>query len=351
MKIIHTADIHLGSKINSFPKDVSASRKEEVRNSFKRLVEFANLNDVKVILISGDLFDGIKPLVKDKEFFFSVVQNNPNIDFLYLKGNHDFMLEGKDYSNLKTFNTEWSYYRYGNVCIAGVEIVKENATSIYSTLSLNDNDINIVMLHGEVGDSVGVDKVNLSKLRNKNVNYLALGHYHSNLFEKLDDKGVYAYSGCLEGRGYDETGKKGFVLLDVQDKLSYDFMPFSQREISVVKVDVTNLKDAYSIYLNAKAVARFDKNGIYRVELIGEIDASIEGVAEDVKKYLSNEASYVGVKDLTKKKLDISKYQSDTSLKGEFVRLVYGDKELPEDEKLKIISYGLKALAGEEIDL
>ncbi len=351
MKIIHTADIHLGSKINSFPKEVSASRKEEVRNSFKRMVEYANLNDVKVILISGDLFDGIKPLVKDKEFFFSVVQNNPNIDFLYLKGNHDLLTDGKNFSNLKTFSTEWTYYRYGNVCISGVEIIKENATSIYSTLSLSDNDINIVMLHGEVGDSFGVDKVNLSKLRGKNVNYLALGHYHSNLFEKLDDKGVYAYAGCLEGRGYDETGDKGFVLLDVRDKLSYEFIPFSKRKISLVKVDATSLKDAYSIYLNAKAVANFDKNGIYRVELFGEIDAGLDGVCEDVKKYLSQEASFIDVKDHTKKKIDISKYSDDASLKGEFVRLVYSDKTLIDDEKAKIISYGLKALAGEEIDL
>ena len=315
------------------------------------MVEFANSNDVKVILISGDLFDGGKPLVKDKDFFFSVVQNNPNIDFLYLKGNHDLMLDGKEFSNLKTFTDNWSYYRYGNICIAGVEMIKENATSIYSTLTLSDNDINIVMLHGEVGDTCGVDKVNLSKLRGKNVNYLALGHYHSNLFEKLDDKGVYAYAGCLEGRGYDETGDKGFILLDVTEKFSYEFVPFSKSKISVVKVDVTSLKDAYSIYLNTKAVANFNKNGIYRIELIGEVDANLEGIAEDVKKYLSQEASFIDVKDLTKKKLDISKYEGDKSLKGEFVRIVYGEQTLSDEDKFKIISYGLKALAGEEIDL
>ena len=82
MKIIHTADIHLGSKINSFPKDVSTVRKEELRNSFRRMVDFAKQNGVQVVLISGDLFDGVKPLVKDKDFFYSVVQNNPDIDFL-----------------------------------------------------------------------------------------------------------------------------------------------------------------------------------------------------------------------------------------------------------------------------
>ena len=35
---------------------------------------------------------------------------------------------------------------------------------------------------------------------------------------EIDERGKYAYSGCLEGRGFDETGDKGFVLIDVNDK-------------------------------------------------------------------------------------------------------------------------------------
>ena len=350
MKIIHTADIHLGSKINSFPKDVSTVRKEELRNSFRRMVDFAKQNGVQVVLISGDLFDGVKPLVKDKDFFYSVVQNNPDIDFLYLKGNHDLASESIEYPNLKTFSTGWASYRYGNVVISGVETVSENATSLYSTLNLKESDINIVMLHGEASDSFGVQKVNLSKLRGKNIDYLALGHYHSHLKNQLDDRGVYAYSGCLEGRGYDETGEKGFVLLDIDNKISSEFIPFSQSNISLVKVDVSNLKDAYSIYLNVKAVANFDKKGIYRVELHGELDASIDDLESDVKKYLSASALYIDVKDLTKKKIDVSKYENDMSLKGEFVRLVYAS-DLTDDEKAKVLSYGLKSLSGVEVDI
>lgn len=351
MKIIHTADIHLGSKINSFPKEVSIARKEEVRNSFKRMVDYANSNGVKAILISGDLFDSDKPLVKDKEFFYSVVSNNPKIDFIYLKGNHDILGDAKQFDNLKTFTNEWSSYQYGNLLISGVEMVKENATSIYSTLNLDGKYLNIVMLHGEVGDSSGLNKINLSKLRGKNVDYLALGHYHTNLFEKLDDRGVYAYSGCLEGRGYDETGNKGFVLLDITDKIDYEFIPFSNNKISLLTVDVSSLKDAYEIYLNAKAVGNFDKNGIYRLELVGELNATLDGVEKDLQKYLSSDALYIDVKDLTRKKIDVSKYEGDSSIKGEFVRSVYKAEHLTDEEKSKILAYGLKALSGVEVDL
>ena len=61
MKIIHSADIHLGAPINGFPKTVSDERKREVRNTFLRMVDFARQQGVKVIMLSGDVFDRDKP--------------------------------------------------------------------------------------------------------------------------------------------------------------------------------------------------------------------------------------------------------------------------------------------------
>ena len=90
MKIIHTADIHLGSRMDSkFNKEIANERKAELRNTFKRLVEYAKDNGVSLIMLCGDMFDSDRPFKKDKDFFYSVVTANPDIDFLYLKGNHD----------------------------------------------------------------------------------------------------------------------------------------------------------------------------------------------------------------------------------------------------------------------
>lgn len=350
MKIIHTADIHLGSKINTFPKDISDARKEELRNSFKRMVDFARNNEVQAIIISGDLFESDRPFQKDKDFFFSIVKNNPSIDFYYLRGNHDESSDSEKYSNLKTFSNEWTSYDLGEVILTGVEMTSDNATSIYSTLSLSENKLNVVMLHGEVSDSVGVDKINLIKLKDKNVDYLALGHYHSYSTGAIDNRGVYAYSGCLEGRGYDETGDKGFILLTISDKITHEFIPFSERKISLISVDVSGLNDAYSMYQKACEVGKFSINDLYRVELYGEVDAQVEDFANDVKSFLSNEVKYADVKDNTTKKIDVSKYENDLSLKGEFVRLVYQSKDYTDEDKAQIIAYGLKALSGKEVE-
>ncbi len=346
MKIIHCADLHFGSKIEGFPKEVSEKRKTEVRNTFLRMVEFAKEQGVTLILLAGDIFDREKPYKKDTDFFYGVIEDTPQIDFLMLRGNHDEQGEIPSFSNLKGFSNEWNYYRYGNLIVAGIELQKENARSYYSTLSLKEEEQNIVMLHGQVGE-----EISLVKLREKNIDYLALGHIHQFSEGKLDDRGKYAYSGCLEGRGFDETGEKGFILLDVSDKLSYSFIPFSRRKIERYQIDVSGLTEGNAMAKRARGQIAFDKENIYRIELVGEVDVGVEEFALDVKTYLEGNCAFISVKDCTKKKIDYAAYEYDLSLKGEFVRTVKQSEEYTEEEKAQIIAYGLKALSGREVDV
>ena len=71
----------------------------------------------------------------------------------------------------------------------------------------------------EVNSDVKVYKNTLMNiaLKNKNIDYLALGHIHGYKEAPLDGRGKYCYPGCLEGRGFDECGKKGFVLLNIEN--------------------------------------------------------------------------------------------------------------------------------------
>ena len=55
------------------------------------------------------------------------------------------------------------------------------------------------------------------------------------------------------------------------------------------------------------------------------------------------------VKDKTVRKIDPEKLAGDNTLKGEFIRRVLESDET-EEKKSRIISIGLKALSGREID-
>ena len=351
-RIIHCADIHLGSKMDSkLPPDKADERRAEVRATFSRMVEYAKENGVRVIMLSGDIFDGDRPLKKDKLFFYDVIRANPSIDFLYLRGNHD---EKESYTeslpNLKTFNEYWSAYIYGAIAISGLEISSENCISMYSTLKLDASKKNIVMLHGQAGDASGNGKINLLKLGNKNIDYLALGHIHSYKKGKLDERGDYVYSGCLEGRGFDETGEKGFVLLEVDDKIKSAFIPFSKRVVDEVQVDITGAANEYEAVLKARSEIKSKKHNLVRVILTGEIDFDNERLSNEVQRHLAAEYYFVSVRDHTRRIYDLKKLEGDVSLKGEFIRCVLTDDKLDESQKREIISIGLKALDGREVE-
>lgn len=346
MKLIHCADLHFGAKIDCFPKEIAAMRKQEQRSSFVRMVEFAVQNGVYAVLLCGDVFDRDDPFKKDVDFFYDVIESHPQVNFFYLRGNHDRCGGGKKLPNLFTFFEDWAYYECGDVTVCGIELSSANERSYASTLSLAAHRKNIVMLHGQVGA-----EINLLSLRDKGVDYLALGHLHSYASGALDGRGTYAYSGCLEGRGFDETGEKGFVLLEVGERISHRFIPFSLRTIELVQVDVTGFREGYLMAKRARERTAFSRDTIYRVELVGEVDATVEEFAEDVEGYLRNDCLFVSVKDCTKRKIDYAAYENDASVYGEFVRTVRESEAFTDEEKAQIVAYGLRALAGREVDV
>ena len=60
MKILHTADWHLGKKLDRF------SRIEEQRAVMGEIVQIADAQKVDVVIIAGDLFDNFTPNTDDR---------------------------------------------------------------------------------------------------------------------------------------------------------------------------------------------------------------------------------------------------------------------------------------------
>lgn len=352
MKLIHCADVHLGSKMEAtLPKSIADARKGEVRATFRRMISYATAQGISLILLSGDVFDSDRPFKRDKEFFYDAVKNNPEITFLYLRGNHDsresYTEEGLP--NLKTFPAEWQGYTFGNVTVWGLEMNPENATSFYSTLKTDPDAVNIVMLHGQVSSSAGPDKIVLNRLAEKGIDYLALGHVHSYTQGTLDARGIWAYSGCPEGRGFDETGEKGFAVYDTEEK-TVTFVPFSKRVILERTADIGDAETVYQATEIARGALRCTPDDIVRLTLAGHAKFDTRGLARDIETYLAGECAYLSVKDRTRRAYRIEDYAGDVSLRGEFIRVVLASDRYTEEEKQKILATGLRALVDGEVD-
>ena len=360
MKIIHCSDLHLDSKMETnLDKEKARERKNEILITFERMVNYAKENEVKVIIIAGDLFDKKTITIKAKNTVKNAIISNPEIDFVYLKGNHDeagFLDEDEELpQNLKTFNSyNWTTYDYDDLTISGIEFGNVENYEIYNSLILEKNKKNIVVMHGQESETDVKDKaeiINLKALKNKNIDYLALGHIHTYKKGKLDNRGVYCYSGCLEGRGFDECGEKGFVLLELKnDKIKTKFIPFSSRTLYEVNVDLTGITENKDIENKIKEELKdIPKTSLVKLVLGGEIEIGEQRDIEYLTKKFESDFYYLKIEDKPHFKIDYMKYQNDISLKGEFIRTVIDQKDLTEEEKSKIISTGIKALSGEDI--
>lgn len=367
MKLIHCADLHLDSVMTThLSKEKAKERKAELLHTFLRMVEFAKKKQVEAILIAGDLFDKKNVSATARKTVKQAIQENEEITFYYLQGNHDanvFHAEDEDTpSNLKRFGAEWTSYRIEEngkgLVIAGLELSQENSDHAGHSLTLHLEDFNIVMLHGQEAEHAAKDKtevIPLTHLRNKGIDYLALGHVHTYKSERLDSRGTYCYPGCLEGRGFDECGEHGFVLLDINlqtGTYSSEFVPFSSRNLYTVKVDISGCMSTSEIMQRVRECLdekTYDERNLIKVDLQGEVEMDCEKDTDYLANWMKDDYYFVCVKDHSSIRVDYDAYALDESLKGEFIRIVRGQNDLSEEDRGAIIRFGIQALAGEEI--
>ncbi len=353
MKIIHCADIHLDAKMeSSLPQQKAQERHYELLLQFERMIDYAKANEVRVVMIAGDLFDSTRLQSGTVRRVLDAIAAAREIDFLYLQGNHD---EGRrlleDFTlpdNLKLFQETWTSFTYDNVRITGAVLGRENCLDIYDSLQTDPDKINLVVLHGQTAAQAGEDRICLPRLKNRNIRYLALGHLHSYRQAPLDEEGVYCYAGCLEGRGFDECGEKGFVLLETDEKgLTSQFMPFAKRKLHDIGVDISGLDRMHGIADRMKeAAAQISSEDLVQFTLQGEVSPEADIDPAFLQKAMESFFYFVRIKDESCLHID-GAYRYDRSLKGTFIRMVL-DSDKSDKEKEQMILCGLAALKGEK---
>lgn len=361
MKILHCADMHLDSKLEAnLSREQAKERKAEILGTFVNMVAYAEQNNISIILISGDLFDKNNISATARNTVLNSITDNPDITFYYLKGNHDsdgFLASLNSVpENLKLFSDNWTTYVE---CEESLAITGMELNSPLTAPVLDNSRFNIVMLHGQESEAEVKDHseiINLKVLRNKGIDYLALGHVHSFKFERLDSRGCYCYPGCLEGRGFDECGEHGFVVLDIDTesgRYTTEFVPFAKRRLFNVCVDVSGCTTTAEMLNAVKAAADeqgCDARDLVKIVLCGNLDVECEKNTDYILSSVREQYYFTKIYDETKLRVEAEDYRFDTSLKGEFVRSVLNDDSLSEEDRAAVIRYGIQILMGEAVN-
>ena len=343
---VHTADIHLDTPFTArFTPDQASLRRKEVMQTFQRICEAAKQSDL--FFISGDLFDGRFVSSQTVAFLKRCFAQMPDTRVFIAAGNHDPLTKDSVYlaekwgKNVHIFGTEMEYMDIPELQtrIHGCsfqETYQEN--TLLSALPLKADWANLLVMHGEIVSAGGESTYNpieKQALMTSGVDYAALGHIH--LYQGIERQGTvyYAYPGIPEGRGFDETGEKGFLSGEVEKgSLHAEWNPISSRKFLCKELDVSDCVDGLMLLSQLETIIEEDgSEHSYRLILTGEAEADLIET-EVLRKQLQTKAFYVELKDHTKPKYKIEDLASEPGLRGAFVAAMLKEIDnLPPEEK------------------
>lgn len=352
MRILHTSDIHLDSKMNSkLPAEKARERKRELILNFKEMIELAKRESCSAVIIAGDLFDSEAVTKGSKKFILDLISSFPEITFFYLPGNHEKKIISEMPTlpeNLKIFGDKWTVFSFGGICLMGRA---ETEPGMFENLNLPKAVTAIAVLHGELRDKSDFGGIiGKKELSGSGISYLALGHYHSYSSEKIGNT-LAVYSGTPAGRGFDEAGDKGFVIIDTDGGISHTFHSGFGRKIHIAELLIEPADETIDVKEKIERLtAEIPRSALVRISLSGKHSPEAKIDVKFLENHFVNRFYYFEIKDETGLYIKKEDYSHDKSLKGEFIRTVLSDEQLTEKEKEKIIRCGLLALLGEKFD-
>ena len=329
LTFIHAADFHLDSAFGALDQRRAAGRRRESRETAFRLANYVNSQGISLVLLAGDLFDSAAPFRETGEQLAAALGQMEAKVFI-APGNHDWYGPGSPYltvdwpENVHIFSAntltaveipEWDLVVHG-AAFTGPD---QPESLLRGFTAPADGKIHIGLLHGEVeAPEDRYDPLGKADIAASGLSYLALGHVHRRSSPLRIGSTVCAWPGCIEGRGFDELGEKGFYrgTLDEKGQVTLDFVPFDRRRYEILEVDVTG-KDPRSA---VEAVLPEDTaRDLYRIILTGETGEGGAGAAA-LQEALADRFYALEVRDRTRMAEDLWARAEEDSLRGLFLR-------------------------------
>jgi len=401
MKILHTADIHIGvenyGKID--PETRTSTRLSDFLRSFDEIVSFAIQETVDLVIIAGDAYKSRNPSQTHQREFAKRISKLSinNIPVFILIGNHDSPNIPGPATALEIFPTldvekvtigdQLSNYdistKSGLIQIVSVPWIRkgdlsDSKISTTQTIEEINEEIQKIIIYriselvdsldpklpailvGHLSTESAITSSEKSMMLSKDyliptqnlalpkLDYVALGHIHRH--QQLNQNPRVVYSGSIERIDFgEENDTKGFCLLEIdptkswgQREVEFQFIPVNSRKFKTIKVEIDN-QDLEPTQTILDEIARHEiKDSI--IQLIIEMSASQSKNVFDneIRKALSEAYLIAAVKRNiraeTQPRLDTN--FSDNSSPLEVLKEYLNHRDLDDTKKNAIIDKG-----------
>jgi DNA repair exonuclease SbcCD nuclease subunit len=366
LKILHTADIHLGAKFSGLGNK-GASQREQLRATFKNVIATAVNERVNIVLIAGDLFDSNQQPQRNVDLVIEQLNllGSNNIPVCLIPGTHDSLDSSSIYRkvdferkcpNLKIFadgNTSCKEYPALDLTVYGKPNLS-NRSSISPLKGLTrstSSKLHIAMAHGSlyIPEKIAEDDhvFRLEEVQASGMHYLALGHWHR--VYRCPAEPPAWYSGPPEWIS-GQTEKGGVLLVSLSDAGEVKVEPrmLGLRDYDEIELDVSGVQD--SAMLEARISEGASQNLVRKVTLKGLRDPELIINPEELETELGKGFFHLSVVDKSHPKSEEITEDEERLIRNRFIRLMKKQIEGSEEEERDIaenaLQYGVALLDG-----
>lgn len=338
LKILHTADIHLGRE---FPllREKGREYRNQLLATFELIIDSAINANVSLVLIAGDLFDTnrVYGVITGRVLAAFKRLEGKGIEVCILPGTHDACNEDSIYRfvhfppNVTVFTPELDHKNYEDLDLTvygkAFDTKSINKSPIQGLSLTKESKFHIGLAHCSIKIEKLVEKdamiLDRNEIANSGFDYLALGHWHS--FQDFSQGSVKAfYCGSPEPVYMDQKGAGNIVLITLHEKGNIKVEPIrvGSKRFDTVTVDVGLVKSVEDI---TKIVAdKADPNLILQVTLEGLSSIDLNLNPKEIEDQLGDMFFALRVLDKSHPKLEevsAENFPEETVI-GKFVRLM-----------------------------
>ncbi len=363
IRVLHTADLHLGRSFSSWGDQIAQVRRQDLLRTLEQIGDVASQHSASLVLIAGDLFDLHNPdstLVATVRGWLNNLMNQ-RIQVAIIPGNHDSYWYEHSVFRDHSFPANTTVFTKSE-CTAPTPIqVDGQVVYLYgiaydhthgrdplpSFARRKVDGIHIGMLHATVDPAAGfpvADRylpLSSAQLAATKLDYVALGHIHRSR-DFTGPTGVYAsMPGSPEPLALDETGPRSLNLIAIDDgECRVEKIPIGMRQARREQIDCGQLsRDRIIARLNELANA----SCILEAVLIGSPDEPLD--ADAIQREAATNFCYLSVSDRTEvvDSAFARSIENEQTIRGRFVRALRERSRLAaDDEERATIELALK---------
>ena len=272
MKILHTADWHLGAPLSGHSEQVSQYLRQQLQKVPEKIAQVCRQENCDMMLIAGDLFDG--SIGREAVTQVQKILGELQIPVIITPGNHDFCSGDSPYfredwpENVHIFThsqIESIVFPALDCKIYGAGYQAMDCPSLLKHFRAEGNERwHIGVLHAEVGTNSMYSPITKHQIQESGLDYLALGHIHKQGSQPAGET-VCLWPGCPMGRGFDELGVKGVFITEFNEGIRPTFVPLDTPRFYEEETDASN--DAAAAI--RRIVPATESQDFYRIILTG----------------------------------------------------------------------------------